>query len=81
LSEAATFASDGRLWVKRTVPAGEPTVFDVIDRSGRVVEQVMLPVGRRLVGFGARDVYLVFRDGVDLEYLERYPVRPSPGSE
>jgi hypothetical protein len=60
------------LWVRRTVPAGDPVYFDVIDRNGDVVERVRLPAGRRLIGFGADHVYTVFRDDLDLEYLERY---------
>jgi hypothetical protein len=63
---------DGTLWVRRTTPAGEPPTFDIIDRTGQVIEQVRLSRQRRLVGFGVGSVYLVQADDVDLEYLERY---------
>ena len=74
LSGAVHFASDGMLWVQRTTPVDQPPTFDIIDRAGRVVEQVKLPQRRRLVGFGTGTVYLVRIDDVDLEYLERYPL-------
>jgi hypothetical protein len=68
------FAYDGKLWIQRTVEAGSPTVFDVVDRTGQRIEQIQLPPNRRLVGFGAHTVYLVVKDEVDLEYLERYEI-------
>ena len=69
---AAMFATDGRLWVRRTTPAGDPPLFDVFDSNGVRVQQVTLPVGRRLLGFGNGTVYAVVRDELDLEHLERY---------
>jgi len=72
LSDAVHFASDGMLWIQRTTEAGAPPTFDIVDRAGRVVAQMTLPHGRRLVGFGRGTVYLVRKDEVDLEYLERY---------
>ncbi|MGD2124011.1 MAG: hypothetical protein PVJ76_19830 [Gemmatimonadota bacterium] len=72
LREAATFAGDGRLWVQRTTPAGDPPTFDVFDSQGRRVEQMVLPQGRRLLGFGLGTLYAVSRDDLDLEYLEQY---------
>lgn len=74
LSGAVHFAADGDLWIERTVPAGQPPVFDVLDRTASVTHQVRLPAGRRLLGFGRDALYLVLRDDVDLEYVERYPV-------
>lgn len=57
--------SEGRLWV-RTIPVkpltGGPE-YDVIDRSGKLVDRVMIPKGATIVGFGASDiVYLGVRD-------------------
>ena len=72
LRDAAMFATDGRLWVQRTTPADQPPTFDVFDSEGQRVEQVTLPHGRRLIGFGNGTVYAVSRDELDLEYLERY---------
>ncbi len=72
LKDATRFAPDGTLWVERLVPAGEPQTFDLIGRDGRVMRQVVLPAGARLVGFGARTVYTVRIDEDDLEYLQRH---------
>lgn len=72
---ALRVAPDGKAWVRRTGPARMTTMFDVINREGRVVIQVGLPADARLVGFGADGaVYAARRDANDLEYLQRYRV-------
>jgi hypothetical protein len=65
-------ASDGTLWVERSVPSGAPRLFDLFDRQGVRRRVVALPRGRRLLAVGAGVVYLaaVNEDGV--ERLERY---------
>jgi hypothetical protein len=68
---------DGNLWV-RTIPtrqiAGGP-VYDVINREGKLVDRVQIPVGRTIAGFGpGGSVYLVTRDGATMT-LERAPAR------
>ena len=35
-------------------------------------EQVVFPVGRQVIGFGAESVYAVYFDEFDLQWLERY---------
>lgn len=62
----------GRAWVRRHMPAGDASTYDVFDRSGRRVGTVTLGAGKRVVGFGARSVYAVSFDDFDLAYLERY---------
>ncbi len=62
----------GRAWVRRHVEAGDPTAYDLFDRVGRRVGAVTLDAGKRVVGFGARSVYVVSFDDFDLAYLERY---------
>jgi hypothetical protein len=71
----AHFAPDGTLWIQRWVEADAGTTFDLVNRDGQVVDRVLLPPGRRLVAFGEGRLYAVFRDEVDLEYVERYPLR------
>ncbi len=66
----------GELWVERAVPANAPVTYDVFDRNARLVKQVNLPEGRRLLGFGNGVVYAVRVDDLDLNYLERYKVAP-----
>lgn len=72
MMDVVRFAPDGMLWVRRSVAAGKPPLFDVIDRAGRLAKQVELPPRTRLVGFGARSVYLVRLDEDDIERLERH---------
>ncbi|NJD20843.1 MAG: hypothetical protein FIA95_16360 [Gemmatimonadetes bacterium] len=62
----------GRAWVRRHVKAGDPSTYDLFDRSGRPLGTVTLEPGKRVVGFGARAVYVVSFDDFDLAYLERY---------
>jgi len=55
----------GRLWVRTnpTKPLAAGPEYDVLDRSGKLVDRVAIPKGAVLVGFGAGDtVYLGVRD-------------------
>ena len=63
---------EGEAWVQRYVEYGEPETFDVFDASGRRVKQVVLPEGRRFIGFGAGTLFAVRVDEDDLQWLERY---------
>lgn len=63
---------DGRLWVERSVPAGAARTYDVVGPDGAVARRVTLPVGRRVVGFGARGLYVRHIDADGINYLERY---------
>ena len=63
--------AEGNLWV-RTIPTkqipGGP-VYDVINRDGKLVDRVQIPVGRTIAGFGADGaVYLVSRDGTSMTF-------------
>ena len=55
---------EGNVWVRTTLNAGNGPVYDVIDRSGRLVDRVQIPNGTQIVGFGPDGaVYLVAREG------------------
>jgi hypothetical protein len=67
--------ADGRVWIRRYGVAGDSrTHYDVIDRRGMVVARVDVPNDGRVVGFGARAVYVVRKDADDLQYLQRFPL-------
>jgi hypothetical protein len=68
----AWLTPDGELWVERSIPAGAAPVLDVFDGEGRMVRQVTLPAGRRVVGMGRGALYAVVKNADDLETLERY---------
>ena len=71
------FSGRGNLWIERSLASANALpVYDIVDRAGTRIGTVQLPIGRRLAGFGSNVVYLVRRDDVDLEYLERYPWPP-----
>jgi hypothetical protein len=63
---------DNRLWV-RTIPT-KPTpggaIYDVIDRSGKLVDRVQVPAGATIAGFGPGGVvYLGMRDARGIRLL------------
>jgi hypothetical protein len=60
---------EGDLWVERSVAAGAAPVLDGFDREGRLLRQVILPEGRRVVGMGRGVLYAVAKDADELEVL------------
>jgi hypothetical protein len=68
---------DGRLWV-RTIPTKATpggAIYDVIDRSGKLVDRVQVPAGTTIAGFGAGGiVYLGQRDASGL-HIQRIALR------
>ncbi len=64
---------DGQIWVQRYQRHNEErALFDVFNEHGGLIKQVLLPAGRRLIGFGDGVLYAVMTDEDDLEWLERY---------
>ena len=67
-------APDGRLVVLRQPTAEAPgNRYDVVDRRGRVAGTLSLPANQRIVGFGAKSVYIAFTDDDGLQTLRRHP--------
>ena len=62
----------GNAWVRRHLEAGEQPMYDVFDAHAGHVGSVTLPANRRLVGFGEGNLYAVYMDNFDLNYLERF---------
>lgn len=64
-------APDGTIWLRRARPAGaRSTVFDIVRRDG-TSRRHEVAGDIRIVGFGASAIYLVRRDEVGLEWLQR----------
>jgi hypothetical protein len=64
---------DGRIWVRTiaTKPTTGGAIYDVIDKSGKLVDRVQVPAGTTIAGFGAGGVvYLGIRDATGL-HLQR----------
>jgi hypothetical protein len=56
--------AEGKLWVRimSPTPAAGPE-YDVIDKTGKLIDRVVLPAGTTIAGFGAAGtVYLGVRD-------------------
>jgi len=72
--DALSAAPDGSLVVHRMLSSrARFERYDVVDRSGRLVRTINLPLGARLVGFGARSVYVATKGDDDIERLSRHP--------
>ncbi len=62
----------GEAWVERSVPAGSGRVFDIFGANATLARRVVLPEGRRLIGFGDGVIYTRWSNEDDLQILERY---------
>ncbi len=47
--------------------------YDVVDRQGRLVRQIVLPMRGYLIGSGKKSLYSVALDQDDLNFLQRHP--------
>ena len=66
-------AADGTVWIRRLGPASaKHASYDVLDRTGAVIERVELPLNESVIGFGRGAVYVVRVDDDGLQYLRRY---------
>jgi len=63
----------GNVVVER-VPTAKDTLllYDVINRNGQLVARVSVPPAHRVVGFGAKSVYVVHVDGDNIQRLQRH---------
>lgn len=72
-AEAVHCLRSGEVAVTRTPNSTMPfPSVDVIDRAGRRVAALSFPAMTRVVGTGARRLYLVTRDSMALEHLARF---------
>jgi len=64
---------DGRLWIlpATSTHAANGLTYDVVNRSGELVERVQLPKDRVIAGFGPHNVLYLTRAEGDATYLER----------
>jgi hypothetical protein len=63
----------GELLVERVVDENARRPYDVVDRRGRVVRRVHVPLNLRIVGVGARSVYTATTDDDGVQRLARHP--------
>ena len=67
-------ANDGNLWLRRFESMEFPGArYDVVDRRSRLVGVVTLGVKERVLGFGAKSLYVAWKDDDDVERLRRHP--------
>jgi hypothetical protein len=68
--------ADNRLWSRPKPPVGAPRgggpVYDVIDRTGALIDRVQLPAGRTLIGFGAGGAVYVSTRDAGATRIEKY---------
>jgi hypothetical protein len=64
---------DGKVLISRLTPASDRRPrYDVVDRSGRLMKQIVLDLGESILGFGEGTVYTTSRDEYDLLTLRRH---------
>jgi hypothetical protein len=66
------FASDGRLWIRRTGSTGADQIYDIVDRRGALVQRAILPSRSRVVAVSERAVYAAFETDEGLQLLRQY---------
>lgn len=67
--------AEGKLWVRiiPPKPTGRGPEYDVIDRTGKLVDRVTLPAGTTIAGFGAGGiVYLGVRDAAGVHVVRAH---------
>ena len=77
--EGAVVSPGGELWVELWLPEGSDSRWELFDDGGQWLGSVLLPPGRRLIGFGhgqgdGEVAYLIHTDEYDLKWLERYRI-------
>jgi len=66
---------EGRIWVGRHTRAGEPSLFDIFDGQGTLVDQVTLDPNSSIVGFGSNGaLYTTRTDDTGAQWLKRHRV-------
>jgi hypothetical protein len=64
---------EGWLAIRRFPSSTEPgTRYDMVDRQGRLARRLTLPPSERILGFGARSVYIVATDDDGIERVRRH---------
>ncbi|HJQ53546.1 MAG TPA: hypothetical protein VJ825_06855 [Gemmatimonadaceae bacterium] len=67
--------AEGNLWIRTSQSVDGRPVYDVVNRSGDLVDRVQIPANRVVIGFGSGGtVYLAVRDGT-VAHLEKAHVR------
>jgi len=70
-----SIAPDGRIFVGRTVHAGEPSLFDVFNDRAELIGNVEFGPRTSIVGFGANGaIYLAETDMFGLQWLKKVTV-------
>ncbi|HLA89561.1 MAG TPA: hypothetical protein VJL28_03895 [Gemmatimonadaceae bacterium] len=73
-ASALVASPDGRLLIERMPSAdAPPTRYDIVDRRGELVGQLSLLWNERIVGFGAKSVYVAVTDHDGIQRLRRHP--------
>ncbi len=66
--------ASGAIAVERTLNPLQPgRYYDIVDRTGRLAQRLVMPSSQRIVGFGDGVVYTVSIDDDELETIQRHP--------
>ena len=77
-TETLVLSPDGDVIIRRQPSADFPDVaYYVVDRRGRLLGVLEMKNNERIIGAGARSLYVLETDADDLKYIRRHPW-PSP---
>ena len=73
LQNEITFSPDGDIIFRRQPSADHPgNAYYVVDRSGRLLGIIDMKENERIIGAGARSLYVVETDADDLKFIRRH---------
>lgn len=74
LQNEITFSPDGDIIIRRQPSADHPgNAYYVVDRRGRLLGIIDMKENERIIGAGARSLYVVETDADDLKFIRRHP--------
>lgn len=69
-----TFSPDGDVILRRQISADHPGIaYYVVDRRGRLLGIIEMKTNERIIGAGARSLYIIETDSDDLKFVRRHP--------
>jgi hypothetical protein len=64
---------DGRIALQRRSPTSVPSVrYVIVNRKGAIDGEITLAANEQIIGFGARSIYVSFKDADDVQRLRRH---------
>ncbi|HYV96347.1 MAG TPA: hypothetical protein VE967_02705 [Gemmatimonadaceae bacterium] len=63
--------AEGNIWIRTSTMKGDRPIYDVVSRTGAVIDRVQLPANRVIAGFGPGVIYMAVMASSSIARLER----------